>query len=268
MYAPWSGVSRISSRPALPASLLPMMGLRGVHSEQGPTWEGAQTEPSLALGGGGCWGLRSHSPRPPSSSAQNVTGTRRECLQALATPCLWPASGVQQLWRPCAPEVGPGQTGVSPVLAAFCFLSPLRFSSEKKWNLEREGRKKEGKKEGRREEDWVIHKRSILSGLDSQPPTVWLYIKDTSSNTNKILRTGLPVLERPQELHGRGDETGAEGVVEADNTRFSNKRPKEICHLQSWTQESCSDWRETLALGTQIFQKDETEMIKILGKYY
>lgn len=257
------------------------MGLRGVHSGQGPAWEGAQTEPSLAPEGRRMLRTEDHSPRPPSSSAQNVTGMAAKGVSAGR----WQLLSVTATLLVAAPAAHGGQCallGWDPVkqgspqsAAAFCFSPSFGFLPLRRNGIWREGGKEEREGKGRRGgggRGLVIHKRSVLSGLwTSQPPTIWLYVKDTSSNTNKRSENRAScVLETPGRLHG-GGETGAEGCLKRTNTKiFKQKETKGICHLQTWTRGNCSDRRETIALGTQIFQKEwgTSEMIKILGKYY
>lgn len=169
-----------------------------------------------------------HSPRPPSSSAQKVMGTAVKGASAGRWQLL---SGTAPFLSAAPAALGgqrallgrdPVKQGAPQSAAAFCYLPsfgslPLRRSGT--W---REGGKEEREGKGRRQGGKRTGHPQALNpagGLwPSQPPTIWLYVKDMSSSTNKSSENRAScVLETPGRLHGRG-ETGAEGWLKRTNT--------------------------------------------------
>lgn len=265
---PKSGVStnKLQACSLQPLSS-PMMGLRGVHSGQGPTWEGAPNRAQPCPGREADvedWGPQ---PRPPSSSAQNVTERMVKGVSAGRwQPCLWLRHSWQQRQQLTEGSVrswgGTRSNGGLPSqqLASLLLAPSLGFlSSEKKWDLERGREGREGKGRRGRRGKRTGHPQALNPEWDCGLLSLlqfWLYIKDTPSNTNKRSENQAScVLEIPGRLHG-GGETGAEGCWnELTLQIFKQRRPRGICHLQTWTEETVQTEGNHSTVGTQIFQK-------------
>ena len=194
-----------------------------------PPVKGPKQSPASPLGGRRMLRTEDHSPRPPSSSAQKVTGTAVKGVSAGR----WQLLSVTEPFLLAAPAALGGQCallGWDPVkqgapqsVAAFCFLPSFASLPLRRNGIWREGGKEEREGKGRRRGGKRTGHPQALSpagGLwTSQPPTVWLYVKDMSSSTNKSSENRAScVLETPGRLHGRG-ATGAEGWLKRANTK-------------------------------------------------